>query len=93
MIFGGNCTGETAASQIVCVLFTILTVAIFARAIVSWFNMDPRSPIIQVLDAITEPIMDPIRRIMPRIGMIDLSPLVAILLLTFLSRGLQNALG
>ncbi len=93
MIFGGNCTGETAASQIVCVLFTILTVAIFARAIVSWLNLDPRSPIIQILDAITEPIMDPIRRIMPRIGMIDLSPLVAILLLTFLSRGLQNALG
>ncbi len=93
MIFGGNCTGETAASQIVCVLFTLLTVAIFLRAIVSWFNMDPRSPLIQILDAITEPIMDPIRRIMPRIGMIDLSPLVAILLLTFLSRGLQNALG
>lgn len=93
MIFGGNCTGTTAASQIVCVLFTVLTVAIFLRAIVSWFNLDPRSPIIQILDAITEPIMDPIRRIMPRIGMIDLSPLVAILLLTFLSRGLQNALG
>jgi YggT family protein len=93
LIFGGNCTGETAASQIVCVLFTLLTVAIFLRAIVSWFNMDPRSPLIQILDAITEPIMDPIRRIMPRIGMIDLSPLVAILLLTFLSRGLQNALG
>lgn len=55
--------------------------------------MDPRSPLIQILDAITEPIMDPIRRIMPRLGMLDLSPLVAILLLQFVSSGLQNFLG
>ncbi len=62
---------------------SILSLAIFIRAIVSWFNMDPRSPIIQILDAVTEPIIAPIRQIMPRLGMLDLSPLVAILLLNF----------
>ncbi len=93
MLFGGNCIGTTPASQVVCLVFTFLTIAIFARAIVSWFNMDPRSPLIQILDAVTEPILDPIRRIMPRLGMIDLSPLVAILLLQFISNGLQNFLG
>jgi YggT family protein len=93
LLFGGNCIGTTPASQVVCLLFTFLTIAIFARAIVSWFNMDPRSPLIQILDAVTEPILDPIRRIMPRLGMIDLSPLVAILLLQFVSNGLQNFLG
>lgn len=93
MLFGGNCIGTTPASQVVCLVFTFLTIAIFARAIVSWFNMDPRSPLIQILDAVTEPILDPIRRIMPRLGMIDLSPLVAILLLQFVSNGLQNFLG
>ena len=92
-MFGGNCIGTTAASQVVCLVFTFLTIAIFARAIVSWFNMDPRSPLIQILDAVTEPILDPIRRIMPRLGMIDLSPLVAILLLQFVSNGLQGLLG
>jgi YggT family protein len=92
-LFGGGCTGTTAASQVVCLLFTFLTIAIFLRAILSWFNMDPRSPLIQILDAITEPIMDPIRRIMPRLGMLDLSPLVAILLLQFISSGLQSFLG
>ena len=60
-MFGGNCIGTTAVSQIVCLLFTILTIAIFARAILSWFNMDPRSPLIQILNAVTEPIMEPIR--------------------------------
>ena len=92
-MFGGNCVGTTAASQIVCLLFTIITIAIFARAILSWFNMDPRSPLIQILDAVTEPIMVPIRRIMPRLGSIDLSPIVAIFLLQFISNGLQRTLG
>jgi YggT family protein len=90
VLFGGGCVGESAASQIVCLLFGILTIAIFARAILSWFNLDPRSPLIQVLDSITEPILEPIRRIMPRLGMIDLSPLIAILLLTFVSQALQR---
>ena len=93
-MFGGNCIGTTAASQIVCLLFTILTIAIFARAILSWFNMDPRSPLIQILNAVTEPIMEPVRRIMPRLGNIDLSPLVVILLInTVISPGLQQVLG
>ena len=42
-----------------------LVIAIIARALLSWFNMDPRSPLIQALNQITEPILDPIRRIMP----------------------------
>ena len=70
-----------------------MVVAIIARALLSWFNMDPRSPLIQALNQITEPILEPIRRIMPRLGMIDLSPLVAILLLQFISTGLQNFFG
>ncbi len=93
MIFGGNCIGTTPASQVVCPVFTFLPIATFARAIVSSFNMDPRPPLIQILDAVTGPILDPIRRIMPRLGMIDLSPLVAILLLQFVSNGLQSFLG
>lgn len=92
-MFGGNCIGTSAASQVVCLVFTLLTIAIFARAILSWFNMDPRSPLIQMLDAVTEPVLEPIRRIMPRLGMIDLSPLIAILLLQFVSTGLQGFLG
>ncbi len=81
------------ASQVVCLFGTLLVVAIIARALLSWFNLDPRSPLIQALNSITDPIMEPIRRIMPRIGMIDLSPLVAILLLQFVSGALQQFFG
>jgi YggT family protein len=73
-------------------LLSVLTLAIFIRAILSWFSADRSSPVIQALDSITEPIIDPIRRIMPRIGMIDFSPLVAIILLQVVSRGLQMLL-
>jgi len=93
LIFGAQCSGASAASQVICLFATLLIVAIIARALLSWFNMDPRSPLIQALNAITDPVLEPIRRIMPRIAMIDFSPLVAILLLQFVSSGLQQFFG
>ena len=93
MLFGPSCTGSSLASQVVCLVAWFLTIAIFFRAILSWFNMDPRSPLVQALYQITEPVLDPIRRIMPRMGMIDLSPMVAIVLLLVISSGLQGVLG
>jgi len=80
---------DSTPALIINLVFGFLTLAIIARALLSWFNMDPRSPIVATLNQITEPILDPIRRIMPRIGMFDLSPIVAILLLTFVSQTLQ----
>ena len=63
------------------VLCNILIVAIVARALLSWFTNDPRNPLIAALDQVTEPLLAPLRRIMPRTGMFDFTPLVAILIL------------
>jgi YggT family protein len=93
LLFGAPCSGSSPASQIVCILTNLLVIAIIARALLSWFNMDPRSPLIQALNQITEPILEPIRRIMPRLGMIDLSPMIAIFLLIAVSSAVQQALG
>ncbi|MCH7699199.1 MAG: YggT family protein [Chloroflexi bacterium] len=60
----------------------LLILAIFFRAILSWFVRDPYNPIVRVLDSITEPILQPLRQIIPRMGMMDLTPLVAIILLS-----------
>lgn len=43
----------------------------------SWFPVDQSSPLVQMLHRVTDPIIDPIRRVMPQNGMIDFSPLVA----------------
>lgn len=57
---------------------------IIARALISWVNPDPWNPIVQFLERITEPVLAPIRRwIGWRMG-IDLSPIIAILIISFL---------
>ena len=91
MLFGGGCVADaTTTAQVICLFFSLLTIAVFIRIILSWFNMDPSSPLIQALNSITEPILDPIRRIVPRIGMFDLSPIVALILLRVVSVALQQ---
>jgi YggT family protein len=90
-LLGPTCAGASPLSSAICLLATLLTVAIIARALLSWFNMDPGSPLIQALNAITEPILEPIRRVMPRMGMLDLSPLVAIILLQIVAAVLASA--
>ncbi|MDW8047684.1 MAG: YggT family protein, partial [Chloroflexota bacterium] len=68
-------------AQFTLTFLQILTWAIIARALVSWLPIDPSSALYQLLFRVTEPIIDPIRRILPPMGFIDLSPLAAILLL------------
>ena len=57
----------------------IMIGALILQAVLSWIN--PYSPLAAPAQQITRPILDPIRRLIPLIGGIDLSPLVAILLL------------
>jgi len=65
---------------------------IIARALISWVNPDPWNPIVQFLDRATEPVLTPIRRwIGWRMG-IDLSPVIAILVLTFLQFAVVQSL-
>lgn len=63
-------------------LFNILQFAIIIRSLLSWFNPRPDNPLVVLLMDITEPILAPLRRIVPRLGMIDITPLVAILLMS-----------
>ena len=69
----------------VALLTQILTLAIFVRAILSWFPISRDNPFVEVIVQITDPILGPIRRVMPLMGSIDFSPLVAIILLQMIS--------
>ena len=73
-------------------LFTLLTFAIIARAIVSWLPIDRYHPLIQFLDSITEPILAPLRRYVPMIGMMDITPIVALILLQIIQTILLRVL-
>jgi YggT family protein len=68
-------------------LFTVLSLAVIARALISWFDPGFRYPISQMLVDLTEPIIAPIRRVVPPLGgMIDVSPIIALILLQVISR-------
>lgn len=65
-------------------LCEVLTIAIFLRIILSWFLTRPNTLSI-LLEKITEPILAPLRRIIPKIGMFDFTPMVAIILLQLIA--------
>ena len=62
-------------------LFYAFTLAILIRVILSWVRFDPYHPVSVFIHQVTEPILAPIRRLLPPMGMIDFSPLVALVLL------------
>src|SRR5207247_864399 len=73
-------------------LFQILSLAIVCRALLSWFPVRPGNPfypLAVILNQVTEPILGPLRRIIPTIGMIDISPIVALLLLNAMQAMLE----
>lgn len=59
----------------------ILIAFVIARSLLTWFPISPRNPLVRFLHDVTEPLLDPVRRILPRTGMIDLSGMVVIVLL------------
>jgi YggT family protein len=67
-------------------IFAVFFLAVFARVLLSWVDPSPypNSRAKEMLWQITEPILEPIRRLVPPVGMVDLTPLVAILLLRVL---------
>lgn len=68
----------------------MLTWAVIARSLLSWFPIDQSSALYQMLWRTTEPIIEPIRRVMPQTGMIDLSPLAAIIVLIVMGQLVAN---
>jgi len=83
-----------AAARILDILLTILYWFILIRALISWVSPDPNNPIVQFLYKTTEPILYPIRKILPlgsRFG-IDISPIIAFLAIMFLKSFLVRTL-
>lgn len=80
---------------VVNLFFTILTWAIIIRVLLTWIpGLSPYNPVVRVLASITDPILEPARRVIPPIGMIDISPIVVLFVLQlvreFLVRFLVN---
>jgi YggT family protein len=74
-----------ALAKIIDMGLTIYLWLIIGRAIISWVNPDPYNPIVTFLYRATEPVMAPVRRLIPMRGMgIDISPIIVIMIIYFL---------
>lgn len=70
---------------IISLIINLFMLVVFARVLLSWFpDIDRSNPLVQAIYDITEPVLRPIREILPPTGMLDLSPLVLIVILQIL---------
>ncbi len=79
--------------MLVDLLVNLYVVILIARVFLPMLGISPYHPVMQVIHRLTEPILGPIRSILPRAGMLDFSPMVAIILLTVLQAVLNSVLG
>ena len=71
-------------------VLAVLAWMIVARALLSWFPDTRKNQWVQILIQITDPILVPISRIVPRMGAFDFSPMIAILVLFAMARALGS---
>ena len=82
--------------DIVNTISTVLWIALLGRVVLSWIRVTPSSPlypVVTILYQITEPILAPIRRVLPRMGALDLSPMVALILISVIQRIIGATIG
>ncbi len=81
MFIAGNFVISLA--KVIDILLSVFYWLILIRALISWVNPDPFNPVVQFLYRATEPILNPIRRLLPVMG-IDISPIIAFVAIIFL---------
>jgi YggT family protein len=81
----------SALGDLVNIVLTVFYWLILIRAVISWVSADPFNPIVQFLHRTTEPVLEPIRRLLPPMAF-DLSPLIAFFAIIFLKQFLVRTL-
>lgn len=81
------------AYYFIVVLARVLNIAILIRVFLSWMPINPGNRFARFIIEITEPIMGPIRRLVPSIGGLDISPIIALLIVSVAERVLLTLLG
>jgi len=67
-------------------LFNAYSLVVLVAVIASWANLSPDHPVVRVTRALTEPLLAPLRRVLPAVGGLDFSPMVLLLGLRLLER-------
>lgn len=82
-----------AVASILNIVLSIYMWVIIIAALITWVNPDPYNPIVRFLFSVTDPVLRPIRRLIGfRLGPIDISPMIAILVIIFIQKFLIGSL-
>lgn len=75
-------------------ILELYSYVIIAAALISWVSPDPRNPIVLFLRQVTEPVLAPVRRMLPpwKTGGLDLSPIIVLLAIQFIERVILRSL-
>ncbi len=77
--------------QIINITAQVLSLLVLAHVILSYF-MSPFHPVRQAIDSVVNPLLDPIRKVIPLIGMLDFSPIILLILIQVLANVLTSLL-
>ncbi len=80
-------------AEIVALLIQLYSLVILARVLMSWVQVDPYNPVVRTIFDLTEPVLQPIRNLLPPAAGLDFSPIIAIILLQFIGQILITMVG
>jgi YggT family protein len=75
-----------ALYRLIDTIFWLLDLAVLLRVLFSWIRPDRYNPLVRFIYQVTEPILAPLRRYIPPFGGLDITPIVALLILDLLRR-------
>ena len=73
-----------AVANVIDIVLTLFMWLIVIRALISWVSPDPFNPIVQFLYRVTDSVLEPVRRRLPFLGGVDISPMIILLVIIFL---------
>jgi YggT family protein len=79
-------------ASLILMLGRLYLFVLLARVLISWVQVDPYHPAVQLLYQVTEPVLQPIRQLLPPAGGMDFSPIVAMLLIQIVTEVLASTL-
>ena len=76
--------------ELIFLVFQLYSFVILARVLMSWVQVDPYSPLARTIFNLTEPVLQPIRNLLPPASGLDFSPIIAIILLQIVGQILAS---
>ncbi len=82
-----------AVAWLLDIVLQVLLVIVLVNAVLSWFRMDSRNPIVAFLDRVSDAVCDPVRRLLPTVyGGLDFAPLIVMVAIVFVQKFLVASL-